>query len=260
MTPPNECMYCGSLKDKDLTDEHIIPFGMGGDLVFRKSSCKSCAKKTSQDEMKILRGFMYDGRLVGNLPSRRKKNQPTTITNILLRKDGTEFTKEFLLKSGAAVIHLPIFTEPGVIFGKAPEEGAEIKELSTLHLGLDSFASFSKKNNVSGIKFNTKIDVISFCKVLCKIAYGYHVYKKGLFPREESPALKIMLGEITTMKHWMGSRNAVYPEAKGLHVLNTEEIHLKNGVTMHMVYITLFHGMGVNSEYAVITRVCKKTI
>lgn len=52
---------------------------------------------------------------------------------------------------------------------------------------------------------------------------------------------------------------ANYPEAKGLHVLNTEEIYLKNGVTMNMVYITLFHGMGVNSEYAVITRVCKKT-
>lgn len=258
MNQLNACMYCGSLKDKDLTDEHIIPFGMGGDLVFRKSSCKDCARKTSQDEMKILRGFMYDGRLVGNLPSRRKKNQPTTITNILLRKDGTEFTKEFLLKSGAAVIHLPIFTTPGAIFGKVAEEGAEIKELATLHLGMDNFNNFSKDNNVNGLKFNTKIDVISFCKVLCKIAYGYHVHKKGLFPREESPALKIMLGEITTMKHWMGSRDAVYPDAKGLHILNTEEIHLKGGVTMHMVYITLFHGMGVNSEYAVITRVCRE--
>lgn len=259
MNQLNACMYCGSLKDKDLTDEHIIPFGMGGDLVFRKSSCKDCARKTSQDEMKILRGFMYDGRLIGNLPSRRKKNQPTTITNILLRKDGTEFTKEFLLRSGAAVIHLPIFTMPGAIFGKAPEEGAEIKELGTLHLGLDNIASFSKKNNANGVKFNTKVDVISFCKVLCKIAYGYHVYKKGLFPREESPALKIMLGEITTMKHYIGSRDAVYPEAKSLHILDTEEIQLKNGAIIHMVYITLFHGLGSTSQYAVITRICEKT-
>ena len=72
MNQLNECMYCGSLES--LTDEHIIPFGMGGDLVFQKSSCKDCAKKTSKDERKVLRGFMYDGRLIGNMPSRRKKN------------------------------------------------------------------------------------------------------------------------------------------------------------------------------------------
>lgn len=248
-------MYCGSLES--LTDEHIIPFGMGGDLVFQKSSCKDCAKKTSKDERKVLRGFMYDGRLIGNMPSRRKKNQPTAITNILLRKDGTEFTKEFLLRNGVAVIHLPIFTEPGLIFGKAAEDGVKIKALATLHLGFENLTNLHKEDNVNGVKFNTKVDVISFAKVLCKIAFGYHVNKKGLFPREESPALKVMLGEITTMEHFMGSRDAVYPDAKGLHILNTEEIHLKDGATIHMVYITLFHGMGVNSEYAVITRVSR---
>lgn len=260
MNQLNECMYCGSLKDQDLTDEHIIPFGMGGDLIFRKSSCKDCARKTSQDEMKVLRGFMYDGRLVGNLPSRRKKKQPTTVNNILLRNDGTEFTKELLLKNGVAVIHLPIFTEPGVIFDKAEKEGVELKAIATLHLGFDNLAKIHKENNVNGVKFNTKVDVISFAKVLCKIAYGYHVNQKGLFPREESPALKIMQGKITTMQHWIGSRDAVYPDASGMHILNMEEILLKSGVTMHIVYITLFRGMGANSEYAVITRVSREQL
>jgi hypothetical protein len=249
-------MYCGS--SKDLTDEHIIPFGAGGDLVFCKSSCKDCAKITSKDELKVLRGFMYEGRLVGNAPSRRKKNKPKTINRILLRQDGTEFTKELLLSSGIAVIHLPIFTVPGVIFDRTASDGVEIKELGTLHLGMHNLSGLQKTENISGVRFNTKVDVISFCRVLCKIAYGYHVQKKGLFPRSESPALDIMLGKNTQIQHWLGSGDFEYPDSNGLHVLETTEIRRKDGLIMHMVYIKLFHGMGASSAYAVVTRICRE--
>src|SRR5690554_2542178 len=121
------CMYCGSTET--LTDEHVIPYAMGGTLVFPASSCKKCAAATSRDELRVLRGFMYEGRLVAGLPSRRKKKQPVNIKRILLRPDGTELTRDLLLQNGVAVIHLPIFQMPGILYGGGLNNGIQIKEI-----------------------------------------------------------------------------------------------------------------------------------
>jgi len=56
------CIYCGS--SDDLTDEHVVPYGLGGKMILPKSSCRRCAMITGQFEGKVLRGFMRDGRAV----------------------------------------------------------------------------------------------------------------------------------------------------------------------------------------------------
>ena len=39
-----ECIYCGALaKDVELTDEHIIPYSLGGEAIILDASCKACA-------------------------------------------------------------------------------------------------------------------------------------------------------------------------------------------------------------------------
>jgi hypothetical protein len=44
------CIYCGTQADqteaKELSDEHIIPYALGGNLVLPKASCDRCAKET----------------------------------------------------------------------------------------------------------------------------------------------------------------------------------------------------------------------
>src|SRR5205814_3072492 len=49
-----ECIYCGSTDD--LTNEHIVPFGLSGTVGLVKASCKSCAAATSAIEGRLLRG------------------------------------------------------------------------------------------------------------------------------------------------------------------------------------------------------------
>lgn len=39
--PVNVCIYCGGTGA--LSDEHIIPFGLGGRWVLPKASCAECA-------------------------------------------------------------------------------------------------------------------------------------------------------------------------------------------------------------------------
>lgn len=61
----------------ELTDEHIIPDGVGGDLVLPKSSCKSCAAITSRAELHLLREvFRFVRGVVGLRSKKRKSPRP----------------------------------------------------------------------------------------------------------------------------------------------------------------------------------------
>src|SRR5258707_140302 len=57
------CIYCGArAQDVELTDEHIVPFSLGGNAVIRGGSCKLCAKETSKIENAVGRQVLWDFR------------------------------------------------------------------------------------------------------------------------------------------------------------------------------------------------------
>lgn len=72
------CIYCGRA-DLPLTDEHIVPYAIGGRHVLTKASCKECAKITSRIERTVARGMWGDARISYDAPSRRKKRRPTHV-------------------------------------------------------------------------------------------------------------------------------------------------------------------------------------
>lgn len=73
-----QCIYCGKASG-DLTDEHIIPFSLGGLLLLPKASCSACAKITCSIEGAVARSIFGNFRLKHNLPTRRKKERPNHI-------------------------------------------------------------------------------------------------------------------------------------------------------------------------------------
>lgn len=79
-----ECIYCGS--KENLTDEHAIPFGLGGNHILRDASCLNCNKVTSLFERKILHNSMLATRTVQAMPTRKKQNRPVTLPMIFVRK------------------------------------------------------------------------------------------------------------------------------------------------------------------------------
>ena len=70
----NYCIYCGS-GNVPLTDEHIVPYSLGGSHVIRKASCHQCCKITSKIELKIARGLWGQPRSSYGAPTRRKKER-----------------------------------------------------------------------------------------------------------------------------------------------------------------------------------------
>src|ERR1700722_13971721 len=78
--PVGRCIYCGAdAGEAELTDEHIVPFALGGRSVLPKSSCRRCAHITgSVVERFCLRQMLGAVRTQRGFPTRRPKERPQT--------------------------------------------------------------------------------------------------------------------------------------------------------------------------------------
>ena len=246
------CIYCGSRGE--LTDEHVIPLGLGGNLVLPASSCKQCATLTSKFELFVLRGFMREARAVAGLPSRRKAQQPKTIKHELTLRSGDALVRELPISASLAFLHLPVFSPCRFLDGKPPIAGLQIRGLDTLHFGKD-VESFVLEQGATAIRGNVRIDVNAFARMLAKIAYGFHVGADGQFPSEESPALALLKAQIQQPGSWIGSIFAPTPEStfRGLHALSLEHRESQTGDQLSVVHVKLFARTGA-CTYEVVTR------
>ena len=68
------CIYCGAA-DTRLSDEHVVPYSLGGAHVIRKASCGRCADITKKFEQKVARDLWGDARIAFDAPSRRKSQR-----------------------------------------------------------------------------------------------------------------------------------------------------------------------------------------
>ena len=74
---PGRCIYCGDAQGK-LTDEHVIPYALGGHTtILEKASCVACANTIQKYEQRILRGQLGHFRARIDAPTRNPKDRPT---------------------------------------------------------------------------------------------------------------------------------------------------------------------------------------
>jgi hypothetical protein len=77
--PVGFCIYCGArgAEDNPISDEHIIPEGMGGNLVLEMASCQKCAGVISAAEGFCQRNMFPGLRALYDLYGKqRKKTRP----------------------------------------------------------------------------------------------------------------------------------------------------------------------------------------
>jgi hypothetical protein len=215
--PVDACIYCGS--GDDLTDEHIVPLGFGGNLIFPKASCLACNKLTSRFEQRVLRGHMSEVRAVAKLPTRRKKNRPTSVHTEFIQADGNRKHVDVPLPNAAAFMLMPVFAPAARIYGLPAVQDMLISGVDTIGVGQD-LVTFAAKNDAIGIAGKVRLEAHAFCQMLCKIAYAYYVATRGQIERSESPALSVLLGIEQNLSNWVGSR------ALPLSPLRTTALHL----------------------------------
>jgi hypothetical protein len=203
--PVGHCIYCGGT-DR-LSDEHIVPYALNGDLILPKASCEPCRLIIEQFEVRVLRGPMRAFRAVRNIRSRNPAKRPTTDTVTIVR-DGKQQDVELPLAEFPVGLHFQKFAPPTVL-------GGEKVSGITLLTHDSPFIQFSgppmevvkQRLGADQIWVRQTYKPIEFARLIAKIAYSFAFAEgaEGLIKYGESPVVRVILGETGEIGHWVGS-------------------------------------------------------
>lgn len=272
--PLGRCMYCEN-GVPPFTNEHIMSRGLNGEWLLPESTCDICKKEIDTFETPVLKsGWLSDPRLVLGLRSYKAKNQPTHIKMTFLRGNGKRFTAFVPKEKAVALISMPILIEARFLTSLntlKTTDGMEIYGTADAKVCKGAFDKNGKPNpdtinsliqelcgryGASGIDLKASIRAPQIMRFLCKIAHGFHIWERGMFPLSESPALELLMARRTDYSNWIGAKN-IEPsqgEKHSLHEVFIEDGITKSGAHYTLVNIVLFNPLGPGFAYQVITR------
>lgn len=241
--PVGQCIYCGRRAVR-LTDEHVIPYGLGGRLVLPKSSCKRCAKITGGVEHFVLRKMFSPLRTRLGILHRNKKEQRTH--HIKAFKDSSDkFRYETVPIMQAPIVvmglRLPL---PGVLTGTAVADDVCPGEIWA-KISDDAKAGMMASEGL----YLGAVHPGNFARMISKIAYAYAVAVLGV--KRFRPFLNdIIRGMSTNYFHYVGGYpNLSEPNLSDKPVI--VRLHVPHGTNYVVADICLFPGLGT-PQYVVV--------
>jgi hypothetical protein len=255
LKPAGICIYCGR-KDR-LTEEHVVPFALGGNLILPDASCPECCKMTSAFERKVLRGFMHNARIAGNFPTRHRKNRPTCVPIRVKQKDDFE-SVELPLDKAIGVIFLPQLEPAGFLADKPSLPGIKICGTQVIGFG-KSLDEIAKELGVKTLQFTSGVETFEFVRMIAKIGYSYAVANLGPYPLNEVPVLPFIREESDDGSIWVGSADYELDieEKKPQHSLALVPLIRTSGAIKEDVLVTrvkLFASSGAKGYEVVVRR------
>jgi hypothetical protein len=247
--PVGFCIYCGS--KENLSEEHIIPFGLGGNLILPASSCGKCADVTGrQVEGAILNAYWGTHgvlRLRMDLPTRSPKKRPKDRVLKMTNQKGEARTVK-VRADEVPLTFLGMTTEyhrPGILYGAQPTD--RFKGTVWLKYNDEELRKYAKSGeNVEGLgKFNP----FTYGRMICKIAHALAVAEYGA--ESFVPFLPdIILGKSPHLTHYLSAQVSAEPDTQGLH--NVHIGWLESAIPAYLVaYVRLFCNYGT-PDYMVV--------
>ncbi len=234
---PGKCIYCG--KKEDLSDEHIIPYALGGNLILEKSSCPKCAAKTSGFELTCLRTMYGPLRLLYGLPTRRPQKRPKKLPlKVKFSPDETEHQIVMMdQEKYPFIITFPYFEKLGIINGDQIHQSGGPKSKRFWIKGASPYHSFHglMRQLLYELKAyevfpESKADVPAFCKLLAKIAHSFAVAEIGLSKFNSFLEPIIVEEQLSHCMHYIGSMGNNEPPENILHDLKVLELNNINAI------------------------------
>jgi hypothetical protein len=211
------CIYCGR-KNALLTDEHIVPFALGGQHILEKASCLSCADITKKFEQDIARELWGDARKSYNAPSRRKKQRETHL--VLSDPDNRARRVKVPYSEYPAPMFFYRMYRAGLLAG-IPETIDTSSDWQFVAIHDDPKAKEFMKR--FGMKVPAKIRHVpaSFARLLAKIGYCHTLCSLDL--GEFRPlCLPYILGQKRNLSYIVGGAFDIAPPVPGKgYMLNT---------------------------------------
>jgi hypothetical protein len=207
--PYGECIYCGT-KD-NLTNEHIIPYGLGGTLELPQSSCVRCAAETSKVERAVLRGELRPARVFRALQSRRKHRGAPDLYPLVVTRNGKEETVELPLNKYPILVPFPNFTPPRLAVGAETKAGIDVAGITTISFGANPKVVLQELGATS-IKPFVETHPAQFARMIAKIGYAMAAAGGALSAIEgASPIRDVILGTNPRIGDYVGT--LTYPPA-----------------------------------------------
>jgi hypothetical protein len=203
--PLNVCIYCGR-NDVKLTDEHIVPYGLGNNTgdILHKASCEQCADATKLFEQRMQRDNLQPIRTVLQIKSR--SGTPTTIPQRVRFKDGHEETIEVPFNVFVGSVSLPVFTRPAIFSMEYDKSYLTMAGMCNIDLVPNKNTFWYEKQDIDEI-YNYFIKTNKgqvYAKFLYKIAYCVAVKTWGYDTVKGSAIPLIILGKNSHYAVWLG--------------------------------------------------------
>lgn len=199
--PVNACVYCGATDD--LSTEHIIPYGFGGELILPKASCEVHRKATSKVEDFILRRYLCPLRSHLGLPSRKPASRPNSYP-LKLSCNGRSWKQKVRLGDHPGFFRFMLLDRPGKVAGRpriqetysisfVPIEVFPDIRQRLARIGADSFED------------SVTIKALDLAKFLAKIGHAFAVAELGSDVFEEFYVTGLIDGDTRDWNYWIGS-------------------------------------------------------
>lgn len=240
-----QCIYCSDVNN--LTDEHVLPYGLGGDLVLKKASCQNCAKVTSQLEQRLLRGHWWPYRRYLGMKSRRPSEQDANLP-VLLKREFTEDRKAELPINEQSIALVFELDPPSIFRGEYRSDAPAAPRVFMKQLGPPPKAVLIDGNSHQllpdeKLEIPVNFDAGDLCRFLAKVAHGYAIHRRGLSAFEEFFLPEIILGKTQGALTFVGGNSSPFigPRLFGSGINSLSD--RVNGEFL-TVYIQLFRDSG----------------
>lgn len=205
LPPVNRCIYCGA-SDVLLSREHVVPFGLGGNIVLPKASCAKCAAATASLEGYCL-GMMlgvYRGRT--KYPSRQKKFRKSNVSVAVTYADGSEGDMVIPVGDFPELLMLPVFPSARILAGLAPEKLDEKVDIGAWGWSnKQEIEDFQARHGLVGFHVG-QVNPMKFSRLIAKIAYAGACAQLGA-DAFDPVGIESILGDRPTMNYYVGSGN-----------------------------------------------------
>lgn len=246
------CIYCGSTRN--LSIEHVIPFGFGGDFALPGASCGACRDVTSLIEQRVMEEQFTGPRLAIGYPSRHARTRgstPSFPAIIGVTVDGSKMPISFPDGQHPTLLWLPQYELPGYLSGKKVRginvNGVEVRQLSGVdirqHAMANGFVSIEPARNVKGYELARMLGKIALGFAADHFGVDYRVSPLGAVVRNKRDDAGVWIGQPTICPPPFVRK---YVVANGLHV-----VKLYGGSEIWAI-IQLFAKKNTTMDYLVI--------
>jgi hypothetical protein len=220
------CIYCGVAAP--LTDEHVLPYGIGGRDILPRASCSPCAKITGALERRLLRGHWWSYRSRLGIKTRRPGEVPAYRPVQLVRGDDGKVPAQVPTEDYPFIV-LFSFDPHSILTGAArsdePAGNAFLKMVGALPSRVHFEGRVRPLRAWEKIEYPINYESADVVRFLAKVAHSYTIRALGLNACSGYFVPSIVLGATAGALTYVGGRSSdtkfnLDPSTSSLHAIS----------------------------------------